>query len=384
MQDNNVYLQGQTDAWIRKTKLQSMKSSLSKWLAGGIVGAAAVFFGVKTMTKDKNVADDRSAQQVALSEQQNPSRPLYGLNGLVKFNKVSLSDPRFIKAIDSLKIDWFRYPGGTNANYDNWRTDSPSLRSVQLLVQGTGMKIMFDMNILTASLDDQLQMLDEANRLGIVGDGIFELGNELNQFNYKGKERFPNARAYADTCHRWIAELKKRFPKAQFAVVGENKKWKGAEDWANIQVKTNPEAYLIWHFYPPGKFTHNGKLDTSALKTLIREDYVKSFGKNIPASKVWITEFNIGDHDKDPKELLDTLSPGQEKLALKFALQEFASMGIKMIGKHNVVGKKYAAVYADKKTAYLLPVGRAIREFMLSQKVIKQLYDLTSITNRFR
>jgi len=351
-----------------KNKYFMNSNSLWGWFAAGIVGATAIFFGVTTSTKHKNALDNSSNEQIAISQKQNPSRPLYGLNGLVKFNRVGLCDPRFIKVIDSLDIDWFRYPGGTNANYANWRTDSPSLRSVQLLVQGTGMKIMFDLNILTSTLDDQMQMLNEADKLGIVGDGLLELGNELNQSKFEGKERFPNARAYADTCHRWIAALKKRFPRAQFAVVGENKKWKGGEDWANIQVKTNPEANLIWHFYPPGKFTHNGILDTSALKTLIHEDFVKSFGNSISPSKVWITEFNIGDHDKDPKEMLDTFANGQEKLALKFALHEFANMGIKMIGKHNIVGKNYAAVYADKKSAYLLPVGRAIREFMLSQK----------------
>ena len=339
---------------------------LWKWLTVGMVGTAAIFFGIRTATKDG--VDETATQQIVSGKQQNTSRPLYGLNGLVKFNRVGLCDPRFIKVIDSLDIDWFRYPGGTNANYANWRTDSPSLRSVQLLVQGTGMKIMFDLNILTSTLDDQMEMLETADRLGIVGDGLLELGNELNQFNYEGKQRFPNAQAYADTCHRWIAALKKRFPKAQFAVVGENKKWKGGEDWANVQLKTNPEVNLIWHFYPPGKFTHNGILDADALKALIHEDYVKSFGKNISPSRVWITEFNIGDHDKDPKELLDTFANGQEKLAVKVALQEFSNMGIKMIGKHNIVGKNYAAVYADKKTAYLLPVGRAIREFMLSQK----------------
>ena len=339
--------------------------SLWKWFAGGLVGTAASFFVMATV---KHGTEGEPRVQQSLTAQQDTSKTLYGLNGLVKYGKVSLSNKKFIKAIDSTRIDFFRYPGGTNANYANWRTDSPSLRSLQVFVQATGIKIMYDLNVVTSTLDDQLAMLDSANRMGIVGDGLFELGNELNWFTYEGKERFPNARAYADTCHRWIAELKKRFPRAQFAVVGENKKWKGAEDWARDQLRRNPEVHLIWHFSPPGKFTHNGILDTNALRKLIRDDFVNSFGKNISPSQVWITEFNVGDHDKDPKELLDTLAPGQDVMAVKFALQEFTDMGIKLIAKHNVIGKKYAAVYADYKIAYLLPAGIALREFISTKR----------------
>src|SRR5258705_12772980 len=130
-----------------------MKSnSLWKWFTGGIVGTVAVFFGIKNI--NTGAENEIPAQQASSTTQKDTSRTLYGLNGLVKFNKVGLSNEGFIKAIDSTKIDWFRYPGGTNANYANWRTDSPSLRSLQLLVQSSGMQIMYDLNILTTSLDD--------------------------------------------------------------------------------------------------------------------------------------------------------------------------------------------------------------------------------------
>jgi hypothetical protein len=82
--------------------------SLWKWFAGGLVGTAASFFVMATV---KHGTEGEPRVQQLLTAQQDTSKTLYGLNGLVKYGKVSLSNKKFIKAIDSTRIDFFRYPG---------------------------------------------------------------------------------------------------------------------------------------------------------------------------------------------------------------------------------------------------------------------------------
>lgn len=291
---------------------------------------------------------------------------LYGLNGLIRYNQVSYNDPRLQTALDSIDVDVLRIPGGTNANYNNWRTDTPSLQSVKMLLDQKRYKILFDLNVLTDSLESQIACLDEGYKLGVFKDTLlFEMGNELNQFLYDGKERFPDEIAYGDTCQRWVNKIKKHFsfvPFIAYGVVGENKGWKGAEEWANTQLSKNPDAHLIWHYYYPYKIAVNGQVDTNGIRAAMHDDYKNCFG-NISPSKVWVTEFSLNDHDKDSAEFLDTLTPEQTETALKFMLNEFTRMGIPLILKHNIVGKQ-GAIYADKKSAYLLPAGQALRKWM--------------------
>lgn len=311
---------------------------------------------------------DNTIKDTIINQSHGKIISLYGLNGLTKFNSASVDDENFQKTLDSIGIDYFRYPGGTNANYANWRTDSPSLKSLQMMVRAVHCDIVFDINILTSTLSEQMAMLDSANKLGLITDKtIIELGNELNQFNYEGKDRFPTAVAYGNVSKYWISVISKKYPKVSFACVGENKSWKGAENWAKDVLSINSNVHLIWHFYPSGKFTHKGIADTNTLRKLIHTDYINSFG-NIPTNKVWITEFNIADHDKDSAQgTLDTLNGDQIGSTLKFCLKEFSNIGIGVILKHNVVSgnpDNYPALEANKKISYLMPAGKAMREYL--------------------
>ena len=348
--------------------MQSSRANLWKPVAitlAVLAAGAAVFVGVRNDDdQTQTEAQSTSVQDLAAGK-----KALYGLNGLVRFNPVGFDNGDFCKAIDSIHPDFMREPGGTNANYFNWRTDVPSLPSIKNLVEKTHCQILWDLNVLTSTVDDQIAMLDAAYKLGIFKDSLwFEMGNELNQFNYEGKQRFPNAAAYADSCRHWVGAIKKHFsfvPFIQYGCVGENKKWKGSETWAKNTLEKNPDCHLIWHYYNPGKFTHNGRADTNAIKKMMHDDFVKSFG-DVPPSRVWVTEFSLNDHKKDTPDMLDTLTDDQVEVAVQFMFKEFTDMGIPVIIKHNVVGKAYAAVKATKSGAYLLPAGIGMREFLLS------------------
>ena len=78
---------------------------------------------------------------------------------------------------------------------------------------------VFDLNMVTSTLPDQLEMLSAAKQLGMPIRRI-ELGNELYYRAPLVVKAFPTAAAYGREASRWIAAIKARYPKAQIAAVG--------------------------------------------------------------------------------------------------------------------------------------------------------------------
>lgn len=351
------------------------KKKTWKLIGGGIAGITALFIGINQIHHKKTTTTSNTKTNTTIV-----ATVSYGINGLVKYNRVGLDDPGFQNATDSLKLNWFRVPGGTEANYFNPLTDtfptSPGLKYVKQFVDATHLDIIWDINILTENLETEIEWIEAAAALGCFDrtqpdEPKIEWGNELNQFNYDGKERFPNGTAYADTVARWRAVFIQHFPNMKDAAVGENKNWKnGGTTWNNDVRNVIPGIDLVHHVYPGGKYTHNGICDTAKLGYLLDSAWNHDFGRDhIPASQVWITEFGFGDHDNDPVSELDTLNDDQVLVAVKYCYQHFTNRGHLIIGKHNIVGKNYPAISADKKSAYLLPAGIGIRQFMLSKNV---------------
>lgn len=130
-----------------------------------------------------------------------------------------------------------RIPGGTTSQWLDWRTGvfitgtgspfnavSPTRPAITLphwaeIVRATGATPLWDLNVFTSTLPDQIAMLKEARRLGMPVKQI-ELGNELWNPTGPYPARFPTGADYGRAMNPWIVALRQVFPHALIAVSG--------------------------------------------------------------------------------------------------------------------------------------------------------------------
>ena len=149
--------------------------------------------------------------------------------------------PGVIAALRDLRGGTIRYPGGAISNYWDWQNGSLNqpalttgagkvkpgrvenygftLRTLLGIVRETGDTPVFDLNLISSTLSNQLQMLHTAQSLGIPVRYV-ELGNEfyLNFSTYL--KAFPTAGSYARTVATWAPAIRAAFPHAEIAAVG--------------------------------------------------------------------------------------------------------------------------------------------------------------------
>lgn len=121
------------------------------------------------------------------------------------------ADKSVVNAVTSLEPGTIRYPGGTIANYWDWQSGSVNqptstiktesgkiqtklgrhstygftLTTLKKIINSTGAVPIFDLNVMTSTLKDQIQMLQTAKQMGLPIRYV-ELGNEfyLSNSNY--------------------------------------------------------------------------------------------------------------------------------------------------------------------------------------------------------
>jgi hypothetical protein len=235
------------------------------------------------------------------------------------------SAPGVVAALTALRPGTLRYPGGTIANYWQWQTgtlvqpaqtvangnggrkNQPgqthtygfTLETLRSIVAETGTTPVFDLNVLTSTLADQLAMLKTASALGIPVRYI-ELGNEfyLSASNYT--RAFPTATAYADLVARWAPQLKADFPDAFIAAVGSLPQVTQRETGWNQTVLSIAGAdisALTLHDYPgiprPG---HTGTIAAAHALASAYADWKQDqtvMAAIPPRYSIWFTEFNL-------------------------------------------------------------------------------------------
>lgn len=159
-----------------------------------------------------------------------------GFNGNV-LSVPGWADAGFLEKVKELRPGNLRYPAGTVANYWDWRSgwflpglELPhnwnslkpfpiTLENFKAAVDATGAAPVWDLNILTSNLKEQIAMLREAEKLGFLVRYV-ELGNEMYLEWDDYKERFPTPASYGRTAKRWAKKIKKEFPNALVAVIG--------------------------------------------------------------------------------------------------------------------------------------------------------------------
>lgn len=198
--------------------------------------------------------------------------------------------------IQKLKPQILRYPGGTVSHNWDWKngvieTRKPKavhkIEELKKLVEYTNAKFVIVLDILNKSLTDQIQMLQEIEKLQIPIEYI-ELGNELYAQDDHYKNIFPTGKEYADRVNQWIPSLRKHFPNAKIGALLLGRKVRESNDrmyhW-NRQVVDNTintvDAYT-YHIY----------INENATFLEEKEDFITvSNNAKTKQKELWITEY---------------------------------------------------------------------------------------------
>lgn len=230
----------------------------------------------------------------------------------------------FDSQLAALATGTLRYPGGTGANYFQWRLGYPvkapthnsgscppppehetngvtfTLKDVRAAYRATGATPIFDLNVMTSTLHQQVAMLKKARSLGLPVRYV-ELGNELYLCNNDYVHYFPTAAHYGATVARYVKRLHADFSGATVAAVGALRTSSPREATWNRDVLNTARAdgglpdALTLHEYP----SYDKALTTAGLPALFSEPYagvqdIDTALSEFPVARpAWITEYNL-------------------------------------------------------------------------------------------
>lgn len=296
------------------------------------------------------------------NDQNNNSRsPLMGYNAHMS-DAPNWNDPSLNSKLFQLHPNTLRYPGGSNSFYWDWkkgwtisysellnklneanftykgkkinnvqefkvltkqnRTSNPFWRQVYRYnaktirleklsefanaVKTHNSKAVFTLNLITSTVENEIEMLNEAKKNNIKIEYI-ELGNEINSENLITKHFYPNADAYVDTCINWSKKIFEIFPEIKIGVVGGDKN-KRLKDWnkklidainTNFKSQKN-QFYFILHYYPHFKnpiYNFNISDQYKQLVAFPKLDLDRRLNwwnwKHTKELGTWITEYNL-------------------------------------------------------------------------------------------
>src|SRR6266446_438264 len=253
----------------------------------------------------------------------NAARPVtpyfLGYNN-VPIHSPSWDNPAVVKAATQMKPGTLRYPGGTVANYWDWRSgwflpgslsgflsaprSTYRLHELQIAVQATGAKPVYVLNMLTSDLPMQLQMLRTAKSMGLPVQFV-ELGNEFylsTPNDYVAK--FPSGSDYGKMATDWIRAIRAEFADVSIAVVGgvpsDGSDARKANWNQGVFQNLQGADAVTFHPYvgiPADTVTPNAASDS--VSKLVEaastrwQDFEGELQTLPPDLKVWITEYNF-------------------------------------------------------------------------------------------
>ena len=222
-------------------------------------------------------------------------KALYGFNSKwIHIPDVKAASYRkFIRNVKSLKPQLLRYPGGTITHSWNWREGKMTkkdqitfvnpIKNITATVKKTSVDVVFVLDIIHSSLDDQIKML-KASKLPVK---YIELGNEIYAGEYK--KQLPTGKDYAQLVNKWTPKLRQNFPKAKLSVtlLGRTPQGTRLKSWNELvhaHVK-DVDAYT-YHIYVKG---------TSVAERLKEYESVLLAPQD---KEIWVTEYGIKNEDK--------------------------------------------------------------------------------------
>ena len=221
-----------------------------------------------------------------------------------------------INVTASLKPQIIRYPGGTISKKWNWQDgttiNQPNrpahpLNDLLELKKATGAEVIFVLNTIYKTLDDQLSMLRTARDMGIPVKYI-EMGNEHylgkgNNADDSGKhqdnvDKFPTGKEYAEFVNGWVPEIRAEFPdvKIGISMLGRTNNNERLKTWNQLIVDTiEPDNFdaFVYHVYvrPENTIELNETTIPQIIKS--RTDVLESVMIDDNSKEVWITEYGV-------------------------------------------------------------------------------------------
>lgn len=237
------------------------------------------------------------------------------------------SDARFVGAVSALAPQAIRVFGGTPANFWDWRTGTfvrdahvpPTLARLRRrihvsltdwarVVRAARAVPVYDLNLVTATLADQLAMLAAARRLGLPVTRV-ELGNELYSARYAW--RFGSAADYVRVANRWTAALRAAFPRVQVALAGRDQPApdpvglaparEAGWNQAVLAGRRGEDALTLHTYFRSGLGPGGSPGDPQSAQVMLAaaltrtQDTVAQTRRLPPGVQAWVTEFNLFD-----------------------------------------------------------------------------------------
>lgn len=296
----------------------------------------------------------------------------YGVNYDYGGASIYAKDTSVARQLAALGPGTLRWPGGTSANYFQWRQGYPvpgsadefrfTLANLAAAYRGTGATPVFDINVMTSSFAQQTDMLKAAQRTYKLPVKYVELGNEFYLSNADYKKAFPTAADYGKTVAADVRALHKAFPGVLVAAVGSSLAGTARETGWNAGVLTvatgagKPDAITL-HDHPQ----YNMSLTSSGLPALFAEAYssaanLRKVTGEFPGTPAWVTEYGLSLHYTKG-------NPAQRTYANALFEDEAAVLLAQTVGDATLTNY-WAAFGPDLSYAYtsngLTPVGLAM------------------------
>lgn len=365
-----------------------------------ILGAAGVVMAIDAWTR-KGGPQIEGAVMLKTRVAKNSRRnlPIYGFNGDV-LRVPPWTNSRALDSVATIPFRIIRYPGGTITNWWDWKIGwlapdtvrnmkmSPGylamkgnpndLNNLKILVDRMQCDVVFCLNMISSNVDDQLDMLKAAEKIGIKIKYV-ELGNEYNLQENEARIKYPTANNYAKECNNWIRKIKSVYPSAEIAIVGGNKNYASdTKNWNEEVLRDAPDAdAIVAHVYAlPYKVIDSNGINFKDLYDNFNDQYLKQGFASIPSNKkVWMTEYNIH-WAYSPDNLIATKRLFQKNLfnwddALAVILMTSTgtqlSNQMEMVVNHDLANITiFAAIDVEKDSFKKLPNGIGMQAWLTS------------------
>ncbi|WP_111708649.1 glycosyl hydrolase [Lutibacter citreus] len=226
-------------------------------------------------------------------------------NSIIGFNQnwafLPKLDNNLLLNIKSLKPEMIRYPGGTLTHKWNWKTgkkkglnnsNTHPIEDIKKLVDATNVEMIYVLDIVHSTIDDQLLMLNSIKELGLAIKYI-ELGNELYSKDENYVQKFPSGKEYAEKAKKWTLQLKEKYPNAKISAVLQcrNSKSKNRRfnEW-NLKVINGTEDVIDAYTY----HVYIAKNGTFKSRKLEFNKIINTAGTG--SKELWITEYGNQNH----------------------------------------------------------------------------------------
>lgn len=369
-------------------------------ITGGVVGLLSL---KRSVLENSSAQTSQASIKASLSQRRRALPP-----GLMCFNVNALrvqqwSDPRFTDAVQSLSPKVLRLPGGQGSNYWDWRRGglipdwqglpdglpfflksardrqytAGSLENFLSISDTTDTTPLFVLNMLSSTLESQIQMLKQAEALGIPIQEI-ELGNEFYFGTRNNRAVFPTPTDYAQTAVQWIAKIKKEFPQAKISVMGVSDQGRSGYRLEQRRLNWNRFVFPVTldsadavtlHVYPDpelGPTTQAMQRDYPRFSELdipiiLGEPFrhwhaiqkTDGFGTLPRDKKIWITEYNLHERLRQRKVRQNRV-PGSWAhglFNLAMGLQFLEDPRVEKLCNHMLVGdSQFSAIYDSNKS----------------------------------